>query len=83
MMIAYVKELSLKDTLVIPNKVERLEITDMSFYHSRRATEAFNNKGASIEAIFTVLARKEGLLSSPFGNEVVIQLPHRKFIKGQ
>jgi hypothetical protein len=43
MMIAYAKELSLKDTPVIPDKVKRLEITDMSFYHSRRATEAFQN----------------------------------------
>jgi hypothetical protein len=82
MMIAYVKELSLKDTPVIPDKVKRLEITDMSFYHSRRATEAFQNKDASIEAIFTVPARKEGLVSSPFGNEVVIELPHGKFMKG-
>ena len=81
-MITYVKELSLKETLVIPDKIERLEITDMSFYHSRRATEAFNNKGASIEAIFTILARKEGFLSSPFSNEVIIELLYRKFIKG-
>ena len=43
MMIAYAKELSLKDTPAIPDKVKRLEITDMSFYHSRRATEAFQN----------------------------------------
>jgi hypothetical protein len=82
MMIAYAKDASLKDTPVIPDKVERLEITDMSFYHSRRATEAFQNKGASIETIFTVPARKEGLLSSPHGNEVIIQLPHGKFVKG-
>jgi hypothetical protein len=76
MMIAYAKDASLKDT-----QLERLEITDMSFYHSRRATEAFQNKDTSIEAIFTVPARKEGLFSPPFGDEVVIELPHGKFIK--
>jgi hypothetical protein len=80
--ITYVKELSLKDTPVIPDMVKRLEITDMSFYYSRRATEAFQNKDTSIEAIFTVPARKEGLVSSPFGNKVIIELPHGKFIKG-
>jgi hypothetical protein len=70
--IAYTKDISLKDTLVIPNKVERLEITDISFYYSRYTIEAFQNKGASIETIFTILARKEGLLSSPHGNKVII-----------
>ena len=82
MIIAYTKDLSLKDTPTIPDKVERLDITDMSFYHSGRATEAFQSKDTSIEAIFTVPARKEGQVSSPLGDEVVIELPHNKFVKG-
>jgi hypothetical protein len=82
MIIAYVKELSLKDTLVIPDMVKHLEIMDILFYYSRRAIEAFQNKDASIKAIFTVPAHKEGLVSSPFGNKVIIELLYGKFIKG-
>jgi hypothetical protein len=66
----------------IKQKVELLEITDMSFYHSPRGTEDFNSKKDSVEAIFTIPARKEGLFASPFGSEVVIEFPDNIFIKG-
>jgi hypothetical protein len=39
----------------LPEKVELLEVTDMSFYYSPRAIEAFNTKKESVEAIFTIL----------------------------
>jgi hypothetical protein len=81
-MIDYVKQLSCKDTPAIPEKVERLEITDMSFYYSPRGTEDFNSKKDSVEAIFIIPARKEGLFASPFGSEVVIEFPDNIFIKG-
>ena len=41
MMITYTKDLSLKDTPTIPDKVERLDITDMLFYYLGHAIEAF------------------------------------------
>jgi hypothetical protein len=65
-----------------PEKAELLEITDMSFYHSPRATEDFINRKSSVEAIFTVPARKEGQVSSLFGNEVIVELQDHKFVKG-
>ncbi|PMD67368.1 uncharacterized protein K444DRAFT_689992 [Hyaloscypha bicolor E] len=67
--INYVKQLSYKDIPAIPEKVERLEITDMSFYYSPRGTEDFNSKKDSIKAIFIIPAREEGLFASPFGSE--------------
>ena len=55
---------------------------DMLFYYSGHAIEAFQSKDTSIEAIFTVLVYKEGQVSSPLSNEVVIELPYNKFVKG-
>ncbi|PMD66149.1 uncharacterized protein K444DRAFT_659363 [Hyaloscypha bicolor E] len=65
-----------------PEKAELVEVTDMSFYHSPRATEDFINRKSSVEAIFTVPARGEGQVSSPFANEVVVVLQDHKFVKG-
>jgi hypothetical protein len=65
-----------------PKKVELVEVTDMSFYHSPRITDNFNNKKSLVEAIFIVPARNKGQVSSPFGNEVVVELLDNKFIKG-
>jgi hypothetical protein len=65
-----------------PKVSQRLEIIDMSVYHSPRSTEAFAAKEKMIEGIFTIPARKEGELSWPFGNEMVVQLPGGHFVMG-
>jgi hypothetical protein len=39
----------------LPEKVELLEVTNMSFYYSLYTIEAFNTKKELVEAIFTIL----------------------------
>lgn len=66
----------------VPEVTQRLEITDMSFYHSPRSIADFAAKKDLIEGIFTIPARVEFYKSWPFGPKIVIQLAGEKFVKG-